>query len=318
MHVLVVDDDPLSLHMVDYRLRQWGHEVVTCANGEEAWEKIESGYLPHAAVLDWMMPGLNGLELCQKIRARSDGPYVYIILLTGKGETEDVIEGLEAGADDYLTKPLHFGELKVRLRTGQRIVNLQADLMAAHESLRVQARQDSLTHALNHGAILDYLQREQARAKREHLPLSLIMADLDEFKRINDQYGHLAGDYVLVEVTSRLHDCLRPYDAIGRYGGDEFLVVLPGSDSRTVLQQAERIQASLANDPIHLSEREFFVTMSLGLTTWTEPYVGDAKFLIHAVDEALYSVKNNGRNGVEFASFNKEGGLTRQLLPSVY
>ncbi len=306
MRVLVADDDPLTLHMVVYRLRQWGHEVVTCSDGGEAWKILQSDQAPQIAILDWMMPELDGLQVCQKLRAQSPNPYVYVILLTGKDETKDLIAGLEAGADDYLCKPFHLGELEARLRSGKRIVDLQAELITARETLRVQAMQDPLTQTLNHGAILEHLHRELNRAERENLPLSLIMADLDDFKRVNDTHGHLAGDYVLVEVTRRFHECLRSYDAIGRYGGEEFLIVLPGSDVSTAIKQAERLQASLSDEPITIPGSSIQITVSQGVTTWMNPFVGDVRALIGTADSALYLVKGNGRDGVEYLEYEKE------------
>ena len=314
MRVLVADDDPLTLHMVVYRLRQWGHEVVTCSDGGEAWKILQSDQAPQIAILDWIMPELDGLQVCQKLRAQSPTPYVYVILLTGKDETKDLIAGLEAGADDYLCKPFHLGELEARLRSGKRIVDLQAELIKARETLRIQAMQDPLTQTLNHGAILEHLHRELNRAQREHLPLSLIMADLDEFKRVNDTHGHLAGDYVLVEVTRRFHECLRSYDAIGRYGGEEFLIVLPGSDALTALKQAERLQASLSDEPICIPGSSIQITVSQGVTTWMHPFVGDVRALISAADSALYLVKGNGRDSVEYMAYEKEAESNPLLI----
>ena len=316
MRILVADDDPLTLHMVVYRMRQWGHEVVTCSDGEEAWEILESDQLPQVAILDWMMPKLDGVQVCQKIRARSSDPYVYVILLTGRDDTQDLIAGLEAGADDYLCKPFHLGELEARLRSGKRIVDLQAELIDARESLRIQAMQDPLTKALNHGAIMDYLHRELSRAQRDKLPLSVIMADLDEFKRVNDTFGHLAGDYVLVEATKRFRDCLRPYDAIGRYGGEEFLIVLPGSDAETAMKQAERIQSSLSNDPILISDSTIPVTVSQGVTTWEGSYADDVRAIVSAADNALYLVKSSGRDGIEFLNLDDEQHARPLISPS--
>ena len=316
MRILVADDDPLTLHMVVYRMRQWGHEVVTCSDGEEAWKILESDQLPQVAILDWMMPKLDGVQVCQKIRARSSDPYVYVILLTGRDDTQDLIAGLEAGADDYLCKPFHLGELEARLRSGKRIVDLQAELIDARESLRIQAMQDPLTKALNHGAIMDYLHRELARAKRDKLALSVIMADLDEFKRVNDSFGHLAGDYVLVEATKRFRDCLRPYDAIGRYGGEEFLIVLPGSDAETAMKQAERIQSSLSNDPILVSDSTIPVTVSQGVTTWEGSYADDVRAIVGAADNALYLVKSSGRDGIEFLNVDEEQHARPLIAPS--
>ena len=300
MRVLVADDDPLTLHMVVYRLRQWGHDVITCTDGEAAWDALKGDELPQVAILDWMMPNLDGVQICQKVRARSANPYIYLILLTGKDDTSDMIAGLEAGADDYLCKPFDLGELEARLRSGKRIVDLQAELIAARETMRVQAMQDPLTGTLNHGAILDRLHRELARAQRDSVPLSVIMADLDDFKQVNDTHGHIAGDYVLVEVARRLHGSLRPYDSIGRYGGEEFLLILPGSDAPTALKQAERIRRSLSDEPIHLSNAFVRVTLSQGVTTWTSSCIANASALIQAADSALYLVKSGGRDGVEF------------------
>ena len=304
MKVLVVDDDPLTLHMVVYRLRQWGHEVVSCTNGDSAWKVLEGGMVPNIAILDWMMPGLNGPELCQKIRSKKDCPYVYMVLLTGRNNPEDLILGLDAGADDYLTKPFHLGELEARLRAGKRIVDLQNELIATQETLRLQAMQDPLTQILNHGAILDALLNEINRSQREHQSLSLILADLDGFKCVNDSYGHVAGDQVLIEVARRMRNCLRSYDAIGRYGGEEFLVVLPNSDESQALQLAERIRLAICSEPIRFSHAELTVTISQGVTTWTNPDSIPINRLIQAADQALYGVKHSGRNGVQHIMFD--------------
>ncbi|GJL53200.1 MAG: diguanylate cyclase response regulator [Nitrospirales bacterium] len=315
MRVLVADDDPLTLHMVVYRLQQWGHEVVTCRDGEEAWNILQSESIPQVAILDWMMPGLDGVQVCRKVRGQSGDPYVYIILLTGRDDTQDLIAGLEAGADDYLCKPFNLGELEARLRSGKRIVDLQAELIAARETLRVQAMQDPLTKSLNHGAIMDYLHRELARAGRDNLPLSLIMVDLDKFKQVNDTFGHLAGDYVLVETTRRFHECLRPYDAIGRYGGEEFLIVLPGSDAEIAMKQAGRIQALLQEEPILISDSAIAITVSQGVTTWEPSCSEDVRSLINAADNALYLVKSSGRNGVEFIAYDHAKQTENLIVP---
>ena len=304
MKILVVDDDPLTLHMVVYRLRQWGHEVVSCTDGDSAWKVIKDGMVPNVAILDWMMPGLNGPELCQKIRSKKDCPYVYIVLLTGRNNPEDLIAGLDAGADDYLTKPFHLGELEARLRAGKRIVDLQNELISAQETLRIQAMQDPLTQILNHGAILDALLNEINRGQREHQPLSLILADLDGFKNVNDSYGHVAGDQVLIEVARRMRNCLRSYDAIGRYGGEEFLIVLPNSDESQALRLAERIRVAVCSEPFRFHHVDLTVTVSQGVTTWTNPDSIPIERLIQAADQALYGVKNSGRNGVQHVQFD--------------
>ncbi|RMH36233.1 MAG: diguanylate cyclase [Nitrospirae bacterium] len=304
MRVLVADDDPVTLHMVTYRLTQLGYEVIGCADGPQALAALESNDPPRLAIVDWMMPEPDGLALCRYIRTRSAGPYIYTILLTGKDEKQDRLIGLQAGADDYLTKPFDLQELEARVRIGQRIVDLENKLVAAHEALKKQAMQDPLTGALNHGAILDILFRELARAQREHHPLSIILADLDEFKRINDVYGHLVGDHVLVEATRRFQHNLRPYDAVGRYGGEEFLIVLPASDPPTAMGQAERIRLALSQHPFLVGGTELTVTVSQGVSTWMEPQDPDLVGLINAADNALYLAKNSGRNRVEYLAYD--------------
>lgn len=304
MRILVVDDDPLTLHMVVYRLRQWGHDVISCTDGDSAWKVLERGSVPNVAIVDWIMPGLNGPELCQKIRGRTDCPYVYIVMLTGRKNLEDLIAGLDAGADDYLTKPFLLEELDARLRAGKRIVDLQNELISARETLRIQAMQDPLTQILNHGAIVDTLRREIDRTHREHQPLSLILADLDGFKNVNDSYGHVAGDHVLVEVARRMRLCLRSYDAIGRYGGEEFLMVLPNTEAAQAVRLAERIRVAVSQEPFQVHDVDLTVTVSQGVTTWTDPCPIASERLIQSADGVLYLVKNSGRNGVEFARFH--------------
>ena len=318
MKILVVDDDPLTLHMVVYRLRQWGHEVISCTDGESAWKVLADGMVPNVAILDWMMPGMNGPELCQKIRSKTDCPYVYLVLLTGKNNQEDLIAGLDAGADDYLTKPFHLGELEARLRAGKRIVDLQNELIAARETLRIQAMQDSLTQILNHRAILDALLSEINRSHREYQSLSLIMADLDGFKKVNDSYGHVMGDQVLIEVARRMRNCLRSYDAIGRYGGEEFLIVLPNSDDLQAIRLAERIRLAVSSEPFRFHNIDLTVTVSQGVTTWNEPHPIPVEQLIQAADRGLYIVKNGGRNGVEHVPFTHqvdEAGSSKFVSP---
>lgn len=316
MRILVVDDDPLTLHMVVYRLRQWGHDVTSCTDGDSAWKVLARGSVPNVAIVDWIMPGLNGPELCQKIRGRTDCPYVYIVMLTGRNNPEDLIAGLDAGADDYLTKPFHLGELDARLRAGKRIVDLQNELISARETLRIQAMQDPLTQILNHGAIVDSLLREIDRAHREQQPLSLILADLDGFKNVNDSYGHVAGDQVLVEVARRMRFCLRSYDAIGRYGGEEFLMVLPNSDAAQAVRLAERIRVAISQKPFRVHNTDLTVTVSQGVTTWTDPCPIPIEHLIQSADGVLYLVKNSGRNGVEFAQFHGHADETFSRLTS--
>jgi PleD family two-component response regulator len=229
--------------LLDATLRKWGYEVVVACDGVEAWKVLSEDDAPRLAILDWVMPGMTGPEVCRNVRelARDKENYTYILLLTSKSLKEDLIEGLEAGADDYITKPFDQHELKVRLRAGTRIIDLQRELIEAREELRDQATRDFLTRIWNRSSVLDTLHRELDRGKRDNKPVGVVLADLDHFKLVNDTYGHFAGDAVLREFARRMQISMRSYDTIGRYGGEEFLIILPGCDQPCTSGQAERL-----------------------------------------------------------------------------
>jgi diguanylate cyclase (GGDEF)-like protein len=207
---------------------------------------------------------------------------------------------MEAGADDYVTKPFETKELEVRLRAGRRILDLQADLVKAREALRDQATHDPLTGLWNRYALLDTLKREHSRAGRESTPLAVIMVDLDHFKQVNDTYGHLAGDAVLREAARRMRIHVRSYDHVGRYGGEEFLIVLPGTSEVNAAQLAERLRDAIAREPVTLAgDLRVAVTASFGVSA-TDLAAEDQETMIRLADEALYRAKENGRNRVEW------------------
>ena len=306
MKILIADDSIVSRHLLEATLRKWGYEVVVACDGAEALEFLQQENAPALAILDWMMPGMTGLEVCRHVRQGAREPYTYILLLTSKSQKEDLIEGMEAGADDYITKPFDQHELQVRLRAGTRLVDLQAELLSAREELREQATKDSLTHLWNRSSILDHLTRELSRAKREKGPVGVVMVDLDHFKNVNDNYGHLAGDAVLCETARRMQNAMRPYDSIGRYGGEEFLILLPGCDEQTSFSQAERLRKQLAQAKMSLNETSICVTASFGVTSALAGQDWTPESLIRRADEALYLAKKLGRNRVEFISFDAE------------
>ena len=228
-------------------------------------------------------------------------PDVYILLLTAKSLKEDLLTGLNAGADDYLTKPMDPQELELRLRAGRRILDLQSELIAAREGLHIQATQDSLTWVWNRRAVLETLHDELIRAVRQHVPLGVILADLDHFKSVNDAHGHAAGDTVLREAASRMVAALRPYDRLGRYGGEEFLIVAPGCGLEDVVGVAERLRLALLAEPVQTRSGAIEISASFGVISSAQFNHGDAEALIQAADEALYQAKASGRNCVQVA-----------------
>lgn len=295
MRVLAAEDNPVFQSMLKTMLTRWGYQAVMARDGSEAWSILERPDAPRLAVLDWMMPGMDGVEICRQVRAANREPYIYILLLTARTESQDLIEGMDAGADDYLTKPFNAHELRVRIRAGRRILELQEQLLQAREALREQATHDGLTGLLNRTRILEKLDDELARGAREQSPVGVLMIDLDRFKTVNDSQGHLAGDAVLREAAMRLKSASRRYDSVGRYGGEEFLIVLPGCDAAAARAQAERVLYGIAGTPFRADSRPFLMTCSVGLACSPDCAPG---LLLREADDALYQAKALGRNRV--------------------
>ena len=303
MRVLIAEDDPVSRHMLEAFLTKWGYEVVVAGDGHEAWQVLQQDGAPKLAILDWMMPGMEGVQVCRRLRERADYPYVYVLMLTSRDRKRDLVEGIEAGADNYLIKPFDAHELRAHLHAGKRILDLQQELISARDALRAQATHDPLTGLWNHAAIFDILRRELERAQRQGTSLGVVMADLDHFKQINDTYGHPAGDAVLREATRRMQSAVRTYDSIGRYGGEEFLIVIPGADEASALQQAERLRTSVSKAHVEVGPSSTVpLTISLGVTAPAEPKASNLESLLRDADLALYEAKRKGRNRVEMAS----------------
>ena len=296
MKILIADDEQVSRLMLQRLLAKWGYEVVSAEDGISAWEQLNRPEAPRIALLDWMMPGRNGVDVCREIRAHRPEPYTYILLLTAKDAKESVVEGLESGADDYLTKPFHPQELKARLRVGIRLLELEDTLVQAREAMRFKATHDALTGVWNRGTILETLDREITRSRRERVSLGILMADLDHFKSVNDTYGHLTGDEVLREATSRIQACVRPYDAVGRFGGEEFLILLPGCDANATAAKAEQLRATVGQSPIETLTGPLRITMSVGAVATANWPDENAKQVLLMIDAALYRAKEEGRN----------------------
>jgi diguanylate cyclase (GGDEF)-like protein len=297
MKVLLADDDDFYRHALRKVLETWGYEVITASDGIEALRILQNPDPPNLAILDWMMPGMDGVNVICRVRARGEVPYVYILLATTRDQKKDVITGLEAQADDYLTKPVDLRELRARLQSGQRIIDVQANLAMKQRELSYRATHDSLTGIWNRSAILGIVDREVDCSKRMKKNLCLALADVDHFKAINDSYGHVAGDAVLIEVAARMQSALRHYDTIGRYGGEEFIVVMPGFEKRRAYRMAERLRTRVAENPFLVLERKISVTLSIGIAI--DSGVREAGLLLRAADDALYRAKARGRNRVE-------------------
>jgi diguanylate cyclase (GGDEF)-like protein len=299
MRVLIADDDIISRGVVKALLLKWGYEVLEVGDGNKAWNILKEKDSPHLVLLDWMMPEIDGLELCRRLRQSGDNTYHYIILLTGRDSKEDIIGGLNAGADDYITKPFMPEELEVRLRVGRRILDLQQSLKETLEVQSYQAQHDRLTKIFNHVEILNILEKELDRVGRQNGNLAIIMGDLDHFKKVNDTYGHVAGDAVLVEVAVRMKNNIRIYDSAGRYGGEEFLLVLPGCTTEEAMIIANRILESISKEPVMFNNIPIMVTISLGVAVNRTGEKTKTTELVQLADAALYKAKQNGRNRVE-------------------
>jgi len=314
MRVLLVDDSAVYRKLIGDQLKSWGFDVTIAETGDAAWRVLEQPDSPKLVLLDWVLPDQDGTELCQRIRkADPTGSYVYVILLTSKEGRENMLNAMEAGVDDYLVKPFDESELKARLLVGKRILNLQDELVAARESMRHAATYDSLTGLLNRGEILAMLNRELERSRREQKPLAVILADIDHFKKVNDTFGHLFGDEALREIARRLHANLRVYDGVGRYGGEEFLLVLPSCDLEGAIQRANELRQMVVATPVTSVSNEKTISMSMGIAVAECLGTREVETLLNQADSALYVAKANGRNRVEHRHpSSKEAGIPQK------
>ena len=306
MRILIAEDELVSRTLLQATLRKLGHDVVAVTDGSAAIEALLGTDAPRLAILDWMMPGANGLEVCRAIRERAPA-YVYVVLLTGRDAPEDVVTGLEAGADDFLTKPFDTNELRARLRSGARVLDLLGSLLEAQEALKLQATVDDLTGLWNRRTVLEQLDRELNRARHEKRPFALAIIDVDRFKSINDTYGHKIGDTVLRSTADALRSHLRPYDFVGRFGGEEFLILLPGCDAAAARAVAERMRECVSNQAAVVGAEAVRVTVSVGVAVTLNGSVS-ADALVETADAALYRAKENGRNRVEGSEVAVEEG----------
>jgi two-component system, cell cycle response regulator len=294
MKILIAEDDTTSRLLFSATLKKLGHNVTAVEDGRKAWDAWRQDDYP-LLISDWMMPDIDGLELCRMVREEHSLQYTYVILLTAMDSKGSYLEGMDAGADDFITKPFDEELLAARLRVAERILGL-------HKKLHIEATHDRLTGVWNRAAIVDYLQRALQRAARENTCIGVIVADLDHFKSVNDTLGHAAGDKVLQEAARRMELALRPDDHIGRYGGEEFLITVSGCDWSQTMMLAERVRRTISTGSVMSEAGEIPITVSLGVAMSGGVSGEDAGRLIAAADEALYRAKKAGRNRVEYSS----------------
>jgi two-component system cell cycle response regulator len=306
--ILVVDDHPDNVEIINVRLSSRGFEIETATNGEEALQKVHENP-PHLILLDVMMPLMDGYEVSRRIKNDDTLPFIPIILVTARDSTQDKVDGLDAGADDYLTKPVNFPELEARVRSMLRIKRLQdeldqknRELELVNKRLRKLSVTDGLTELFNHRHIHELLHEEFERTKRSGEPMAVAMMDLDRFKLVNDTYGHPTGDVILYETADILRQTVREIDMVGRYGGEEFIAILPGANEDDAAHFAERVRQAVANHVFRDEANEVRMTMSGGVASFPDADTDHPDLLIKRADEALYAAKEGGRNQILRAS----------------
>ncbi|MFP4379142.1 MAG: diguanylate cyclase domain-containing protein [Candidatus Sumerlaeia bacterium] len=305
MRIMIAEDGKVSRKLLESTLQKWGHQVVTTCDGSEAWQELQKVDCPDLVILDWVMPDVEGPELCRRLREQKRT--TYVILLTAKGDKEDIVTGLEAGADDYVSKPFNRLELRARVEVGIRIVNLQKERDEQIRQLEILSKKleeisltDQLTGIPNRRRFDDVFDNEWHRAMRKGLPLGAIMMDIDSFKKFNDKYGHPEGDVCLRKVAQAIHDCMqRASDFVARYGGEEFAALIPDATPEGLKNIAESMRAAVYDLGIPHDEcrsRQGVVTISLGLALIIPQRDMKPGELVEDADEALYEAKKAGGN----------------------
>jgi len=309
MRILIAEDDATSRTMLQAVLRKWGFDPIVACNGAEAWNVLQESDPPTLVVLDWNMPGMDGLEVCRLARAKNVSDPPYIIILTARGDKADIVRGLEAGANDYISKPYDAEELRARIGVGRKMVELQRELIQARDAQARDAARDFLTGVMNRRAVVHALETELHRAGRHGGRLTVGLFDIDHFKEINDTYGHQAGDEVLCGLVRIVRGSIRQYDLLGRFGGDEFLVITPGSPTSPQAGLFTRLCALVAAKPFDTHVGALSITISIGVVEATGASTVDA--VIASVDKALYRAKHLGRNRVAYSG---EPGAAQQVI----
>ncbi|MGB0387270.1 MAG: GGDEF domain-containing protein [Ardenticatenaceae bacterium] len=298
MTILVVDDDPMLREMIAMLLKRKGHHVIEAEDGQEAWELLQQEQV-QLIITDRLMPRLDGQSLIRRVRAATITPYIYIVMLTALGQPQQIVDGLEAGADDYIVKPFNLRELQARVAIGVRLLTVEQELRQARDRMEILATHDDLTGLLNRKAITERAEAELKRTRREVAPMSLVLLDIDHFKSVNDQYGHLVGDDALRLIARVIDQTVRTYDYTGRWGGEEFMLVLPRTTEAEALNIAERVRIDISNTPLSLPNgKDLNLSASLGVVSTSKKHHLPLDTLFQQADEALYEAKEQGRNRV--------------------
>ena len=284
MKILIAEDDPISRRLLESQLIRWNYEVVITSDGKAALETLQSEDPPSIAILDWMMPEMDGVKVCQEIRKQEKEHYTYVLLLTARGRKEDLIEGLEAGADDYVIKPFNAHELDMRIKAGKRIIELE-------KKLRILTIKDDLTNLYNRRGLIELSKQQMKIAKRQKIPVSLLFADIDNFKKINDTFGHKEGDSILIETARILNETYRETDIITRIGGDEFAVLLMGASENDVDVIKSRLQENI--DESNKKNNKHKLSLSIGIATSHPELINDIEHLLTQADKLMYEQKNS-------------------------
>ncbi len=301
MKILIAEDEATSRELLETFLGEWGYQVIAAADGDQAWRILEGDDAPTLAILDWMMPGMTGPQICRRVRERTGEAYVYILLLTVRTDKQDLIEGLESGADDYLTKPFDARELRVRLRAARRILDLQEQIMALRAAARFPGTHDPETGLWNRRTVEAFLGRELSRSRRGARPLGVLVAQLDGLEETRQRYGEAAGQAVLRETAARLCGAVRLYDLIGRYQDGAFLVVVPEGSRAEAARQGEAARASVGGAALDVLGRSIAATVSVGAAS-TEGASGvGLQALLEAAEAAAVRAGGAGGNRVEAA-----------------
>ena len=301
--VLVIEDHPDQRDLLAIVLQREGYRVVTASNGVEALDKLESENV-QIALSDIMMPKMDGFELIKQVRSNPSLKSIYLILITARIQEGDRVRGLDLGADDYITKPFSFSELLARIRVGSRVVQYQ-------QHLEYQTQVDSLTGLFNRRAFENKMNEEFERSKRYHNQLSILILDIDNFKMINDTYGHHGGDAALVKISETLRERTRQSDFPSRYGGEEFVLVLPETDQDNALQVANKIHESIRRNSFGTTTRPFTLTVSIGVSSTSAQVYSDWRDLVADADRALYLAKNSGKDRIEVWQAEKKTSATQ-------